>query len=63
LIRSLRYLLDAHVLSEAVRPRPNAGVVDGQLAAIARTNGLVLVTANTADVRAFDGLPIAEWRT
>jgi tRNA(fMet)-specific endonuclease VapC len=141
LIRSLRYLLDANVLSEAARPRPNAGVldgmrqhraetatgapawhemlfgarrlppsarrreieellaglvdaglpilpydtaaadwhaaerarlaalgrtppfVDGQLAAIARTNGLALVTANVADFRDFDGLPVEDWRS
>ena len=36
--------------------------VDGQIAAIAATNGLTLVTANTADFRRFDGLAIADWR-
>jgi tRNA(fMet)-specific endonuclease VapC len=141
LIRSLRYLLDANVLSERTRPRPNQRLldrivrheleiatgapawhemlfgarrlppsarrrvleqyleevvrvevpilpydtaaadwhaaerarlaalgrtppfVDGQLAAIARTNGLALVTANVADFRDFDGVPVEDWRS
>ena len=37
--------------------------VDGQLAAIAQTNGLVLVTANVADFRAFEGVRVEDWRT
>lgn len=35
--------------------------VDGQIAAIARTQGLTLVTANPADFRHFDGLETADW--
>jgi tRNA(fMet)-specific endonuclease VapC len=35
--------------------------VDGQIAAIAATNGLVLVTANVADFSDFQGLQIADW--
>jgi tRNA(fMet)-specific endonuclease VapC len=37
--------------------------VDGQLAAIAQTNGLVLVTANVADFRIFEGLRVEDWRS
>ncbi len=36
---------------------------DGQIAAIAAVNDLILVTANTADYRAFRGLRLADWRT
>ena len=35
--------------------------VDGQIAAIAQSNGLVLVTSNTVDFRAFDGLRVEDW--
>ena len=35
--------------------------VDGQIAAIAHVNGLILVTSNTADFRAFDGLTVQNW--
>ncbi len=34
---------------------------DGQIAAIARINGLVLVTRNVVDFRAFEGLEIENW--
>lgn len=36
--------------------------VDGQIAAIAHSNDLVLVTANTNDFRAFDDLRIESWK-
>ena len=36
--------------------------VDGQIAAIARANDLVLVTANVADFRAFRGIDVVDWR-
>jgi len=36
--------------------------VDGQIAAIARVNGLILVTANVADYVGFDGLVVEDWR-
>jgi len=42
------------------RGRPPSAA-DGQIAAIARVNELVLVTANTRDFRRFDGLPIEDW--
>ena len=35
--------------------------VDGQIAAIAHANGLVLVTSNAKDFRAFDGLTVESW--
>ena len=35
--------------------------VDGQIAAIAHANGLVLVTSNAKDFRAFDGLRVESW--
>lgn len=35
--------------------------VDGQIAAIAHTNSLILVTSNTGDFHAFDGLSIENW--
>lgn len=34
---------------------------DGQIAAIARVNELVLVTANARDFRRFEGLSIEDW--
>jgi len=37
--------------------------VGGQIAAIARTNNLVLVTANAVDFRDFAGLTIEDWRS
>ena len=37
--------------------------VDGQIAAIARVNGLVLVTANMSDFVGFDGLVVEDWRS
>ena len=36
--------------------------VDGQIAAIAVTNGLTLVTANTVDFQHFTGLRVIDWR-
>jgi tRNA(fMet)-specific endonuclease VapC len=35
---------------------------DCQIAAIARVNGLVLVTRNVSDFNAFEGLDIQDWR-
>jgi tRNA(fMet)-specific endonuclease VapC len=40
------------------RPRPFG---DGQIAATARVNGLVLVTANVRDFRDFEGLRLENW--
>lgn len=36
--------------------------VDSQIAAIAVTNGLTLVTLNAADYAHFDGLRLEEWQ-
>jgi tRNA(fMet)-specific endonuclease VapC len=35
--------------------------VDGQIAAVARVRGLVLVTRNVADYTDFDGIAIEDW--
>ena len=35
--------------------------VDGQIASIAAVHGFVLVTANTSDFDAFDGLTVENW--
>jgi tRNA(fMet)-specific endonuclease VapC len=35
---------------------------DGQIAAVAATNGLILVTLNTGDYAAFQGLRLEDWR-
>ncbi len=40
------------------RPPPFA---DGQIAAIAKVHGLVLVSANLADMRLFDGVDVVSW--
>lgn len=40
------------------RPTP---FVDGQIAAIAQVNNLVLVTANTSDFTPFKGLTVENW--
>lgn len=34
---------------------------DGQIAAIARVNGLVLVTRNVSDFRSFEELDVEDW--
>jgi len=36
--------------------------IDGQIAAVAKVNGLVMVTANRAHFERFEGLPIEDWR-
>ena len=35
--------------------------VDGQIAAIAKVNGLILVTRNTSDFKEFSGLKLKNW--
>lgn len=37
--------------------------LDGQIAAIAAVNGLVLVTANLRDYQQFQGLQVEDWRS
>jgi len=36
--------------------------VDGQIAAIAATRGLILVTNNASDFQHFGGLVVVDWR-
>ena len=36
--------------------------IDGQIAAVAATRGLILVTANVADFQHFAGLTVVDWR-
>jgi predicted nucleic acid-binding protein len=50
----LKYLLDTKVISERF--------VDGQIAAVAATNDLILVTFNPTDYAAFRDLRIEDWR-
>ncbi len=45
-------------LAQIGQPRPFA---DGQIAAIAAVNGLTLVTSNTSDYTAFQGLRLEDW--
>ena len=45
-------------LEDLGRPVP---YVDGQIAAIAHANGLILVTANVRDFTRFRGLPVEDW--
>jgi tRNA(fMet)-specific endonuclease VapC len=47
-------------LESTGRPTP---FVDGQIAAIAHVHGLILVTANDRDFKAFAGLRIENWST
>ena len=37
--------------------------VDGQIAAVAATNGLTLVTANTVHFASFEGLTVVDWQS
>jgi tRNA(fMet)-specific endonuclease VapC len=46
-------------LRKAGKPPP---YVDGLIAAIAKVNRLVLVTANVKDFRAFKDLPVENWK-
>ncbi len=39
-----------------------ATFADGQIAAVAATNGLVVVTANVADFRPFKGIKVVNWQ-
>lgn len=38
------------------------GFADGQIAAVAKTRDLVLVTANVADFQPFEGLQVVTWK-
>ncbi|MDZ8261936.1 type II toxin-antitoxin system VapC family toxin [Nostoc sp. ChiQUE01b] len=39
----------------------NPGFIDGQIASVAVTNNLILVTNNVADFQDFDGINIENW--
>ena len=39
----------------------DVAIVDGQIAAIAKVNDLILVTANVAEYQIFNGLLIENW--
>jgi len=47
----------ARLMSSGVTP----SFVDGQIASIAKTNDLILVTRNTTDFNHFSGLSLANW--
>jgi tRNA(fMet)-specific endonuclease VapC len=51
----MKYLLDTNVLSET------PPFVDGQIASIAKVNGLILVTKNIKDYRSFSRLKTENW--
>jgi tRNA(fMet)-specific endonuclease VapC len=67
----MKYLLDTNVLSEPVKNAPQKTVlklikrheheVDGQIASIAKLNGLILVTRNTDDFKKFSQLKLQNW--
>lgn len=46
-----------------VRKGKTPSFVDGQIAAIANVNDLVLVTLNRRDFKMFDGLKVEDWST
>lgn len=47
-------------LAKAGRPLPRT---DGEIAAVAKTNGLTLVTRNTGDFTGFDALAVVNWHS
>jgi len=54
-----RHALERARLAAAGRTPP---FVDGQIAAIACVNDLILVTSNTSDFQDFEGLRVQDWR-
>jgi predicted nucleic acid-binding protein len=44
-------------------PSPPVQFVDGQIAVIAQSNQLILVTFNRADYADFSGLVVEDWRS
>ena len=57
----LSAVLHAKERAELVSKGHTPPFVDGQIAAIAKVNGLVLVTRNIADFKIFSGLKIEDW--
>lgn len=52
----------AHERARLVQLGRTPPFVDGQIAAIAQTNQLILVTFNSADYADFSGLVVEDWR-
>jgi len=59
--RAAAWLADERVRLEKAGKQP--AVVDGQIAAVAATNGIPIVTANVADFSVFKGLTVQNWMT
>jgi len=64
----LPYTLDAAIWHGKERARlsplgQSAAFVDGQIAAIARANHLILVTRNIIDFQNFSGIEVENWFT
>ena len=57
--RAAEWLADERVRLE--KAGKHAAVVDGQIAAVAATNAIPVVTANTADFWVFKGLAVHNW--
>jgi tRNA(fMet)-specific endonuclease VapC len=57
--RAAEWLADERVRLE--KAGKHMAVVDGQIAAVAATNRIPVVTANTADFSAFKGLAVHNW--
>jgi len=51
----------AHERARLARRGRPPSAADGQIAAVARVNELVLVTANSRDFRRFEGLSLDDW--
>jgi len=57
--RAAEWLADERVRLDKVGKQ--TAVVDGQIAAVAATNGIPMVTANLADFSIFKGLAVQNW--
>jgi tRNA(fMet)-specific endonuclease VapC len=57
--RAAEWLADERVRLE--KAGKHTAVVDGQIAAVAATNGIPLVSANIADFSVFKGLDVHNW--
>ena len=57
--RAAQWLADERVRLE--KAGKQTAVVDGQIAAVAATNGIPVVTANLADFSLFKGLAVQNW--
>lgn len=57
--RAAEWLAEERVRLE--KARKHTAVVDGQIAAVAATNGIPIVTANVTDFSVFKGLAVQNW--